>query len=235
MIKVLIVEDEPAYVEALEVALGRDGFDVHTAADGRTGVARFEALQPDVVLLDLMLPGLQGLDVLRLIREHGTTPVIVVSAKNQEADVVTALELGADDYVTKPYSARELVARIRAAARRSSPTSSGQSGLRQIGDVVLDASRYELRSGSELFPLPRKEFALLEILMSQPGQIATRASLLEEVWGYEWQESKSLDQHIRRLRRKLEHAATGPQITTVRGVGYRLDLPDDGEGRITNS
>ena len=224
MTSVLIVEDEPAYVEALEIALSQDGLTVYTAFDGRSGLDQFGRLDPDVVLLDLMLPGIQGLDVLRTIRETSTAPVIIVSAKDQEADVVTALELGADDYVTKPYSVRELVARIRAAARRSSAPQSDPSTL-VMGDVALDKGRYELTVGSEVFQLPRKEFELLEILMSQPGRIATRAALLEEVWGYDWGESKSLDQHIRRLRRKLENAEAGPVISTVRGVGYRLDAP----------
>lgn len=225
MTTVLVIEDEAAYVDALEVALSQDGFSVESAADGREALVAFARIRPDIVLLDLMLPGLQGLDVLRSIRQDSTTPVIVVSAKDQEADVVTALELGADDYVTKPYSLRELVARIRAAARRSSGSVAAESMLR-LGDVVLDAGRYELTVGDDVIPLPRKEFQLLQILMAQPGRIATRAALLEEVWGYDWGESKSLDQHIRRLRRKLERAQHGPTIETVRGVGYRLEPPD---------
>ncbi len=220
----LVIEDEPAYVEALEVALVQDGFDVHAAMDGREGLKTFDEVRPDVVLLDLMLPGIQGLDVLRRIRDRSAAPVIVLSAKDQESDVVSALELGADDYVTKPYSVRELVARIRAAARRAGSGPEVRSVIR-IGDAVLDPGRYELRVAEQVFSLPRKEFELLQILMSQPGRIASRASLLERVWGYDWGESKSLDQHIRRLRRKLEHARAGPMIRTVRGVGYRLDPP----------
>jgi len=225
MTSVLIIEDEPVYVEALEIALGQDGLTVFAAGDGRSGLEQFARVVPDVVLLDLMLPGIQGLDVLRRIRETSNVPVIVVSAKDQESAVVTALELGADDYVTKPYSVRELVARIRAAARRAAGAQEIPERLR-IGDVELDATRYELKAGAEVFQLPRKEFELLEILMSQPGRIATRSSLMAEVWGYEWGESKSLDQHIRRLRRKLETARAGPVISTVRGVGYRLDEPE---------
>lgn len=228
MIRVLIVEDEPAYVEALEVALGRDGFEVHSAGDGRFGIAEFKRVRPDVVLLDLMLPGIQGLDVLRLIRSESSTPVIVVSAKDRESDVVAALELGADDYVTKPYSVRELIARIRAAARRTQRTERSDDGAETLvfGDVSLDGTRYQLHVGGEVYQLPRKEFELLEILMSRPGRIATRSALFEEVWGDDWGESKSLDQHIRRLRRKLENASNGPRITTIRGVGYRLDEPE---------
>jgi len=225
MTSVLVVEDEAAYIEALEVALARDGLAVHAAMDGRAALAMFERIQPDIVLLDLMLPGLHGLDVLRAIRESSNAPVIVVSAKDQEADVVTALELGADDYITKPYSVRELVARIRAAARRGG-VAAEPPAVQRIGDVELDKGRHELHAGSETFHLPRKEFEILEILMSRPGRIATRSALLEEVWGYDWGESKSLDQHIRRLRRKLEQAKAGPVISTVRGVGYRLDGPE---------
>ena len=150
MINVLLVEDEPAYVDALEVALGQDGFAVHSATDGRTALRDFARLNPDVVLLDLMLPELPGLDVLRIIRETSTTPVIVVSAKDREADVVAALELGADDYVRKPYSVRELVARIRAAARRAGPADEAPETIR-MGDVALDTARYELRAGEEIF------------------------------------------------------------------------------------
>ncbi|NND04262.1 MAG: response regulator transcription factor [Acidimicrobiia bacterium] len=226
MTTVLLVEDEAAYVEALEVALQQDGFEVAAALDGRSALVEFDRVKPDVVLLDLMLPGLQGLDVLRTLRKTSNTPVIVVSAKDREADVVAALELGADDYVTKPYSLRELVARIRAAARRGRPDEQ-TGGLRRMGDVALDADRYELHVGAEVMQLPRKEFELLEILMAQPGRIATRAALLDEVWGHDWGESKSLDQHIRRLRRKLEQAEHGPTIQTVRGVGYRLEPPAD--------
>lgn len=223
MTTVLLVEDEAVYVEALEVALAQDGFTVESALDGRSALAEFSRVQPDVVLLDLMLPGLQGIDVLRTIRETSETPVIVVSAKDREADIVTALELGADDYVTKPYSLRELVARIRAAARRGANQQDPE--VRRLGDVILDPGRYELRIGDEAIALPRKEFELLDILMARVGRIATRAALLDQVWGYEWGESKSLDQHIRRLRRKLEKAANGPTIETVRGVGYRLEPP----------
>ena len=225
MTSILIIEDEPVYVEALEIALQRDGYDVHSTGDGRTGLASFKNIQPEVVILDLMLPGLQGLDVLRAIRADSAAPVIVVSAKDQESDVVAALELGADDYVTKPYSYRELAARIRAVARRSSSqeAAEGVPMLLRMGDVVLDTGRYELRVGGEVFPLPRKEFEVLELLMSRPDRIATRQMLLERVWGVDWGDSKSLDQHIRRLRRKLERAATGPAIETIRGVGYRLE------------
>jgi len=221
MTRVLIVEDEPSYVEALRLALGAEGFEVEAALDGRTGLERFRAHRPEVVLLDLMLPGLSGLDVLRAVRRESEVPVIVVSAKGAEADIVSALELGADDYVTKPYSARELIARIRAAVRRGSVGSAGE--VLTAGTAVLDlATRRLLLPGGEQ-DLPKKEFEVLYLLMQRPGRVVPREEFLDEVWGYaSTDETRSLDQHIRRLRRRLEADPAGPQIEAVRGVGYRL-------------
>jgi two-component system response regulator RegX3 len=222
MLKVLLIEDEPSYVDAVEVALTREGFELRSAEDGRVGLTRFREFRPDIVLLDLMLPGLGGIDVLKRIRAESEVPVIVLSAKDAEADVVAALELGADDYVTKPYSLRELVARIRAAMRRNVVVESEEVAL-AVGEAVLDPTRYELRIEAETFPLPRKEFEVMRMLMSRAGRIVPRGELLEEVWGFGWTDSKTLDQHIRRLRRKLEQVEGAPGITTVRGVGYRLE------------
>jgi two-component system response regulator RegX3 len=193
---------------------------VTTALDGRTGIGSFDANHPDVVLLDLMLPDLSGLDVLRRIRQKSDVPVIVVSAKSAEADIVTALELGADDYLTKPYSTRELIARIRANTRRNADP---EQDVLTAGNAVLDPGRYEIRVGDTSFALARKEFELAQLLMERQGRIVTRETLLEQIWGIDWGDSKSLDQHIRRLRRKLEQVDDAPQITTVRGVGYRLE------------
>lgn len=223
MLSVLIIEDEPAFVDALEVSLAREGFDVTAALDGREGLATFRSEGPDVVLLDLMLPGLSGLDVLRRIRDESEAPVIVVSAKDGEADVVTALELGADDYLRKPYSTRELLARIRAVVRRNAAGAGDEDVVLTVGNAVLDTGRYELRLGDRSFDLPRKEFEVLQRLMARPGRVVARTVLLDEIWGYTWGDSKTLDQHIRRLRRKLEQVEGAPFITTVRGVGYRLE------------
>lgn len=221
MLRLLVIEDEPAYVDALEVSLSREGFELASAENGRDGLARFRSDGPDLVLLDLMLPGMSGLDVLKRIRDESDVPVIVLSAKDSESDIVTALEMGADDYLTKPYSVRELLARIRVAMRRGARDD--ETTVLTVGNAVLDQGRYQLRLDDTAFDLPRKEFELMQHLMARPGRIVTRDHLLAEIWGYGWDDSKTLDQHIRRLRRKLETVDGTPSITTVRGVGYRLD------------
>lgn len=219
--RVLIVEDEPAYVDALTVALEAEGMVPTAVSDGREAIREFRDAMFDVVLLDLMLPAVSGLDVLSTIRRDSQTPVIVVSARDTEADIVSALELGADDYLTKPYSARELIARIRAVKRRTAEPSLDDSIV--VDTLRLDADRYELTVGEEKFDLPRKEFEVMALLMHRFGRIVTRDRLLDEVWGMGWGDTKSLDQHIRRLRRKLEQESDGPRIITIRGVGYRLE------------
>ncbi|MCB2223970.1 MAG: response regulator transcription factor [Actinobacteria bacterium] len=221
MTRVLIVEDEPSFVEALEVALAAEGFDTEAAMDGKAGLERFRAQRPDLVLLDLMLPSLPGLDVLRAIRRDSDVPVVVVSAKDAEADIVAALELGADDYVTKPYSVRELVARIRAAGRRT--VGSVETETLALGGASLDTGSLKLRLGDVDHDLPKKEFEVLQMLMQRPGKVVTREEFLDEVWGFAWiGDTRTLDQHIRRIRRRLETDPAAPQIETVRGVGYRL-------------
>jgi two-component system response regulator RegX3 len=222
-LRVLLVEDEPSYVEALSAALSRDGFTVEAATDGREALRAFREWGPDLVLLDLMLPQLSGLDVLRRIREESAVPVIVISAKDAEADVVAALELGADDYLTKPYSVRELVARLRANLRRTAAATEPE--VLAVGEAVLDLGRHELRVGEQALALPRKEFALLRLLMESADRVVSRDRLIEEVWGFDYVgDTRTLDQHVRRLRRRLE-PLEGPAIETVRGVGYRLRPP----------
>ena len=222
MTRILVVEDEPSFVDALTVALAREGFEVEAATDGRQGLDSFRAVRPDLVLLDLMLPGLPGLDVLRAMRRESDVPVIVVSAKDAESDVVTALELGADDYVTKPYSVRELVARIRATTRRSGPAAMAGETI-TLGSATLDLGALRLRLADAEHDLPKKEFEVLRLLMEQPGRVVTREEFTDEVWGYTWMgNTRSLDQHVRRLRRRLEEDPGAPNIETVRGVGYRI-------------
>jgi len=220
-VRVLAIEDEPSFGVALRVALDREGFEVDVAEDGRRGLERFREVRPDVILLDLMLPGMPGLDVLRAVRGESSVPVIVLSAKDHESDVVAALELGADDYVTKPYSLRELLARIRAATRRAA-VGDGSDAL-TVGSATLDRSAFRLRLPDGHHDLPKKEFEVLEILMEVPGRVVPRDEFLDRVWGYTWVgETRTLDQHIRRLRRRLEASDGAPKIETVRGVGYRL-------------
>jgi two-component system response regulator RegX3 len=219
--RILIIEDEPSFVEALELSLETEGFVVDVAMDGRTGLEHFRAVRPDVVLLDLMLPGLSGLDVLRAMRRESDVPVVVVSAKDSEADIVTALELGADDYITKPYSVRELVARVRAADRR------GKGGVDvevlTFGAATLDTGALKLRLADTEHDLPKKEFEVLHLLMERRGRVVSREDFLDRVWGFAWMgDTRTLDQHIRRLRRRLEDDPDAPRIETVRGVGYRL-------------
>jgi len=220
MTRVLIIEDEPSYVEALRVALGAEGFSVEAALDGKAGLECFRATRPQVILLDLMLPVISGLDVLRAVRRDSDVPVIVVSAKGAEADIVSALELGADDYVTKPYSVRELVARIRAATRRGAAVT-GETLTAGAASLDLATRRLRLPGGEQ--DLPKKEFEVLQLLMRRPGRVVPREEFLDEVWGFAFAgDTRSLDQHIRRLRRRLEADPGGPQIEAVRGVGYRL-------------
>lgn len=219
MTRVLIIEDEASFVEAIRVSFEREGFIVDSAADGRSGLERFREARPDIVLLDLMLPEIGGLDVLRAIRRESDVPVIVVSAKDAEADVVTALELGADDYVTKPYSIRELLARVRAATRRRTTVAETIT----VGAAVLDREAHQVHVSGAALDLPRKEFEVLSLLMEQPGRVVPREEFLDRVWGYTYfGDTRTLDQHIRRLRRRLEEHEGAPVIETVRGVGYRV-------------
>ena len=225
---ILVVEDEEAFVDALTVGLEREGFRVVVARDGVTGVDLFDAVQPDLVLLDVMLPRLSGIDVCRTIRARSRVPIIMVTAKASEIDTVVALEVGADDYVTKPYRLRELVARIRAALRRTGDDPSvrlvGASGALVVGDVSLDPERHEVLIRGESVQLPLKEFELLALLLENAGRVLPRETILDRVWGLDYVgDTKTLDVHVKRLRAKVEADPAAPtRIVTIRGLGYKF-------------
>ncbi len=227
---VLVVDDEQSYRDALTVALQREGFAVETAADGVEALERFEAVQPALVLLDVMLPRISGVDVCRQIRTRSRVPIIMVTARNAEIDAVVGLEVGADDYVTKPFRLRELIARVRAALRRV-PAGTEPEGvhvdLLEIGDVRLDAARHEVSVRGDLVALPLKEFELLELLLANAGRVLTRDVLIDRIWGPNYfGDTKTLDVHVKRLRTKVEEDPGHPtHIVTVRGVGYRFEKP----------
>jgi two-component system response regulator RegX3 len=227
---ILVVDDEQSYRDALTVALEREGFAVETAADGVEALDRFEAVQPALVLLDVMLPRVSGVDVCRQIRTHSRVPIIMVTARNAEIDAVVGLEVGADDYVTKPFRLRELIARVRAALRRV-PTGAeperAQGDVIEIGDVRLDVARHEVSVRGDLVALPLKEFELLELLLANAGRVLTRDVLIDRIWGPNYfGDTKTLDVHVKRLRTKVEDDPGSPtRIVTVRGVGYRFEKP----------
>ncbi len=220
----LVVDDEPMVREVLARYLEKEGFVVDTAADGEVALAAFEESSPDLVLLDLMLPRVDGLEVFRRMRERSETAVIMLTAKGEETDRVVGLELGADDYVTKPFSPREVVARVRAVLRRA-----GARAARDVlafGELEIDGRRREARRGGEPVKLTRKEFDLLFLLASQPGRTFTRSELLDQVWDFAWDgDTNTVTVHIRRLREKIEANPSDPRhLVTVWGVGYRFEL-----------
>ncbi len=225
MTSILVVEDEETLAESLRYTLTREGYEVAVAADGRSALERLAPVPPDLVVLDLMLPGLGGLDVLRHIRSSLAIPVVVVTAKDAEADVVAGLELGADHYMTKPFSMRELVSRISAILRRA-PASAKRDRSRVLngGPVVLDIDRHEVAVNGEPVEMRPKEFELLEALLARKGRLVERDTLLEEVWESPFfGDGKTLDVHIGRLREKVEEDPRSPQwIVTVRGMGYKF-------------
>jgi two-component system response regulator RegX3 len=224
--RVLIVEDEVAISDALKYALELEGFRVDTAANGRSGLEAARRLRPSVVVLDVMLPEMSGLDVCRQLRAESDVPIIMLTARGAEADKVVGLELGADDYVTKPFSVRELVARIRAQVRRSTRAGSlaDSSEVLRGGPIELDVDAHELRVDGKSVELPPKEFDLLESLMRRRGRLDTRQALIDEVWGPDhFGATKTLDVHIKRLRQKIEPDSNRPRhIITVRGLGYKF-------------
>ena len=227
VISVLLIEDEESFIEALTVGLGREGFDVAVARDGAEGLEIFEATDPDIILLDLWLPKRSGLDVCRQIRERSRVPIIMVTAKASETDTVVGLEVGADDYVTKPFRLSELIARMLAVLRRSATASERTFADERIviDNLELDRSRHEVYLDGRRVVLPLKEFELLENLMSSPGRVVTRDSLIDNVWGRDYVgDTKTLDVHVKRLRAKVESDPSRPaKIVTVRGVGYKFE------------
>jgi DNA-binding response OmpR family regulator len=234
--KILVVDDEPTLRETLAEALGQDGLDVVTAADGREALQQFRAAAPDLMLLDLMLPHLSGIEVCRIVRRESSLPIIMLTAKDGEIDKVVGLELGADDYVTKPFSLRELMARIRAQLRRldaidaapDEPGPVGGRGLIHLDAVTIDVAGHRLlRDGEELRVKP-KAFELLTFLVRHSGQVFDRDQLLEKVWGYDYAgETRTVDVHVHWLRTAIEADPSQPQyLQTVRGVGYVLRLPE---------
>lgn len=223
---VLVIEDEESYIEALEIGLRREGFAIEVARDGVEGLKRFAELTPDLVLLDVMLPGISGVDVCREIRSRSNVPIIMVTAKSSEIDTVVGLEVGADDYVTKPYRLRELVARMRAVLRRrgASDFEVDPTERIEVGDVTIDTESRDVWVRGESVALPLKEYELLLLLLENTGRVLTRATLIDRVWGYDYVgDTKTLDVHVKRLRAKVEDDPGDPtRIVTVRGVGYKF-------------
>ncbi|RMI12662.1 response regulator transcription factor [Cellulomonas triticagri] len=232
MTRILLVEDEESYRDPLAYLLGREGFEVRTAATGPEALAAFEAEGADLVLLDLMLPGLSGTEVCRQIRQTSDVPVIMLTAKDGEIDKVVGLELGADDYVTKPYSSRELLARVRAVLRRRRGVAVGDAGEEDevddgvlvAGPVKMDVERHTVTVDDQPVAFPLKEFELLELLLRNAGRVLTRGQLIDRVWGTDYVgDTKTLDVHVKRVRAKIEPDPGAPTLLiTVRGLGYKL-------------
>ena len=227
MTKILIVEDEASFSEALEFLLGKEGFSVVTADNGAEALRKFDQGGIDLVLLDLMIPEVSGTEVCRQIRSKSRVPIIMLTAKDSEVDKVVGLEIGADDYVTKPYSSRELVARIRAVLRRNHGEDvEATPGVLVVGEVRMDIDRHQVAVNGAPVSLPLKEFELLEFLMRNAGRVLTRMQLIDRVWGSDYVgDTKTLDVHIKRLRAKIESDPANPTlIQTVRGLGYKMEL-----------
>jgi two-component system response regulator RegX3 len=227
MTKVLVIEDEESFRDALEFMLTKEGFTVALAATGIAGVSSFEADQPDIILLDLMLPGMSGTDVCKTIRAKSSVPIIMLTAKDAEVDKVVGLEVGADDYVTKPFSTPELIARIRAVLRRGSKEPSEiNSDVLELGPVKLDSARHIVEVNGQEISMPLKEFEVLEFLMENSGRVLTRGQLMDRIWGSNYVgDGKTLDVHIKRLRTKIESDPANPKLLhTVRGLGYKFEV-----------
>lgn len=225
--KVLVIEDEESFITALKVGLTREGFTVEVQSDGAEALNTFKTFNPDIVLLDLMLPNRSGVDICRDIRKIAKTPIIMVTAKSEEIDTVLGLEVGADDYISKPYRLHELIARMRAQLRRANwgdePVAPYQIKKTTIGDITIDPNRHEVFKGDTQITLPLKEFELLLLLMRNAGQVLTRGILIDHIWGVDYYgDMKTLDVHIRRIRSKIETDPSNPKrILTIRGLGYK--------------
>ena len=226
MTKILIVEDEESVLDPLELLLTKEGFSIETARDGKEALEQFAKTNPDLILLDLMLPEISGTEVCRQIRLKSQVPIIMLTAKDTEVDKVVGLELGADDYVVKPYSKAELVARIKAVLRRQGSDSTNEpSGSISAGPVVIDVERHQVSINDQLISLPLKEFELLEFLVRNSGRVLTRTQLIDRVWGSDYfGDTKTLDVHVKRLRAKIEKDPANPvYIQTIRGLGYKFE------------
>jgi len=225
MTRILIVDDEPSLSEPLAYLLGREGYETAVAEDGPAALAEFERAGADLILLDLMLPGLPGTEVCREIRQRSSVPIIMLTAKDTEVDIVVGLELGADDYVTKPYSTRELLARIRAVLRRRVDDEVVDDGVLEAGGVRVDVDRHQVSVNGREIAMPLKEFELLELLLRNAGRVLTRGQLIDRVWGADYfGDTKTLDVHVKRIRSKIEADPSNPKLLlTVRGLGYRFE------------
>ncbi len=225
MTRILLVEDEESISDPLAYLLGKEGYDVTVAADGLQALAEFDSHGADLVLLDLMLPGASGTEVCRQLRSKSKVPIIMLTAKDSEIDKVVGLELGADDYVTKPYSSRELLARIRAVMRRNTESSDIDDGVLEAGGVRIDVERHVASVRGTELALPLKEFELLEMLVRNAGRVMTRGQLIDRIWGQDYVgDTKTLDVHVKRLRAKIEETPSEPKLlVTVRGLGYKFE------------
>jgi two-component system response regulator RegX3 len=224
--KILVVEDEESVLDPLELLLTKEGFSIITARDGKEALEKFDQSSPDLILLDLMLPEISGTQVCRQIRSKSSVPIIMLTAKDTEVDKVVGLELGADDYIVKPYSKAELVARIKAVLRRQkTETQSGDLGLISAGPVSIDIDRHLVTINGSTISLPLKEFELLEFLARNKGRVLTRTQLIDRVWGSDYfGDTKTLDVHVKRLRAKIEKDPANPvYIQTIRGLGYKFE------------
>lgn len=222
--RILLVDDEHAIVESLRYALEREGYEVIEAADGGQALDLARAKPPDLVLLDVMLPGMSGFEVCRILRQESRVPILMLTARADEPDRIVGLDLGADDYVTKPFSVREVLARVRAALRRTQAAVPARDEVLNVGEITLDVARHVVRVAEQTVALPPRQFDLLRAFLSNPGRVLTRALLLQQVWGYEYDgDDRTVDVHVRWLRHKLQEAGGATSIETVRGVGYKLE------------